>query len=605
MAPIASKTFSVAMAACRETFVKPPSLPSASACFTPGLKRGGDWEFAGYRQTDFEFIARTGGNVALLQNDWMEQKTLFNFVPCPEFPGVVPDDVLARNRERMRLYLDWCNLYGLGAAFWLCEMACQGGPWMPEAYREEFLKKFPAEVLSDSGTYQGKVLCLAHPLVQQAYRGMVRRLLRDFPELQMFLVFTQDSNAELCSPEQCERHRGVDKFSQYSDLLALLQTEANLVRPDFQVLFLIWGWPFRSHPDFLARQAALPPGAGLVTLPDGEAWSFDRKLTDPLREQRELTRRHKQTLIGYDIFLWGDDTIFSATDLYDFPLGVAAKLRRWQALGVDGVFDQWGTRCEHNPVNALALRDIFFDPGLTDPKKALVWAENLAEELFGEQAGPQIFSAWQEIEKAQQIQSDHCYYWLSLRLNWAKVTLGTPLTLEALQQAVLSDPEPAKPDGKNNYGPPGDDVETAEVLGVALLRAAEHFSRAVGHLETALKLLPANHVSSRGAWLAPKTGDRKCLSTREHLDKELISVKLQEGGQRELAHFFSAYALVKSLPEHQGTERTQKLDQLRRIQSQAAVSSPQVAELLERVNPGDKGAPRFRSRVSGLPEALI
>ena len=54
------------------------------------------------------------------------------------------------------------------------------------------------------------------------------------------------------------------------------------VRPDFQVFSVGWGWKFRSDPAFFSQQAALPAGAGLTTLPDGEAWSFDRKLTDAL-----------------------------------------------------------------------------------------------------------------------------------------------------------------------------------------------------------------------------------------------------------------------------------------------------------------------------------
>ena len=104
--------------------------------------------------------------------------------------------------------------------------------------------------------------------------------------------------------------------------------------------------------------------------PDGEAWSFDRKTTDLLVKSRALTREKGQTFLGYDIFFWGDDTVFGEikdsklppglgiTKLYDFPLGIAAKIRRWQALGADGFFDQWGTQAEYVPCNAVALREL-------------------------------------------------------------------------------------------------------------------------------------------------------------------------------------------------------------------------------------------------------
>ena len=330
-----------------------------------------------------EFIARCGGNVAHLTHDWMGDKTLFSFVPCPEFPQASDPTVLTANRAALRQYLDWCKAYGLGSALWLCEVVCQGGPWVPEASREAFLKRFPAECLSDTGTYQGKTLCLAHPLVQQAYRGMAHRLLEDFPELGMCLVFTLDSNGELCDPGTCERHRGVSKLTQYNRILALLAEEARKVQPDFQVFSLAWSWSFRGDPEYLTQQAALPAGAGLSAPPDGEAWSFDRKLTDALVSYRDLTWRHDQPFLGYDIFLWGDDTVFPATELYDFPLGVAQKLARWGKLDADGVFDQWGTLAEFVPCNAIALRRMYFDRGLTEPLAAEAFAWGLAREQYG------------------------------------------------------------------------------------------------------------------------------------------------------------------------------------------------------------------------------
>ena len=338
--------------------------------------------FHGYRKSDFEFLARCGGNVAHLTHDWMREKTLFSFVPSTEFPKAEDPEALERNRARLRQYLDWCQLYGLEAAMWMCEIPCQGGPWTPEPVRKAFLDRFPAECLSDTGTYQGKLPCLAHPRVEQEYRRMMRQFLTDFPGVSMFLVFTLDSNGELCDPATCPRHKGVSKLTQYNRLLALMAEEGRKVRPDFQVFSVGWSWKFRGDPDYLSQQAALPAGAGLTMPPDGEAWSFDRKTTDLLVNSRALTREKGQTFLGYDIFLWGDDTVFGEikdsklppglgiTKLYDFPLGIAAKLRRWQALGADGFFDQWGTMAEYVPCNAVALRDLVFHPENAEPDEA-------------------------------------------------------------------------------------------------------------------------------------------------------------------------------------------------------------------------------------------
>ncbi len=535
--------------------------------------RGG---FHSYRQADFEFVARCGGNVAHLSHDWIGEKTLFSFVPCPEFPNAVDAPVLERNRAALRRYLDWCRPYGLRAALWLCEIVCQGGPWMPEAHRQSFLKQFPPECLSDSGTYQGKVLCLAHPLVEQAYRGMVRRLVADFPELEMLLVFSIDSNGELCDPQKCERHRGVSKLHQYHRLIALLAEEGRRARPGFQVYAIGWGWHFRGAPGFLDGQAALPAGAGLTSPPDGEAWSFDRKMTDALVSYRDVTRRWGQPFLGYDIFLWGDDTVFPETELFDFPLGVAAKVRRWQHLGADGVFDQWGTQAEYVQNNAIALRRFFFHPEETAPGRSEEVARRLAGAQYGERAGEHVFAAWQEIEAAQRIQSEHTYYWHHLRPGWAGVSRSCPLTLDALQKAELHGGEPSKVHHGVDQCPYRDDISRARSLGLALGKASDHFARAAALLRRGLDALPEGHRSLYEHWYPTPPGALPRLTPREQLEKELVAVRLQEKVQRRLSRFFAAYALVHTLPLEGAPGRQEALADLAALQAadEAAAHEP-------------------------------
>lgn len=535
--------------------------------------------FASYRRSDFEFLARCGGNVAHLTHDWMKEKTLFSFVPSTAFPKAEGPQTLDRNRARLRQYLDWSKLYGLEAAMWMCEIPCQGGPWTPQPVRQAFLDCFPAECLSDSGTYQGKVLCLAHPQVEQEYRRMMRQFLKDFPDVAMFLVFTLDSNGELCDPATCPRHQGVSKLTQYNRLLALLTTEGRKVRPDFQVFSVGWSWKFRGEPDFLSQQAALPAGAGLAFPPDGEAWSFDRKTTDLLVHARALTRKRGQTFLGYDIFLWGDDTVFSeiegsrlprglgVTRLYDFPLGIAAKLRRWQGLAVDGFFDQWGTMAEYVSCNAVALRDLVFHPENAEPSKLEAWAQSLAARRFGSAAAPLVLAAWKEIETAQQIQSDHTYYWHHLRPAWSDPVLQCPITLEALREGKIfhngrTSLEPSKPHGSHDYSPYRDDVSAAKALAPALRRAAEHFGKALDHLQAARPLVREDARSMLDHWYQPEPGAAARLTPRQVLDEQIIAVQLQEQCQRRMSRFFEAWALVQTLPAPGSAEHQATLDRL-------------------------------------------
>jgi hypothetical protein len=526
--------------------------------------RGG---FGSYQQSDFEFVARCGANVAHLTHDWMAEKTLFSFVRSTDFPQAMDSAVLDRNRSRLRQYLDWCALYGLDAAIWLCELPCQGGPWLSEAQRKAFLDRFPAECLSDTGTYQGKVLCLARPLVEQAYRRMIRQFFTDFPGISVVFVFTLDSGGELCDPATCPLHRGVSKLTQYNRLLALMLQEGRAARPGLRVVSVAWGWKFRGEPGYLAQQAALPAGAGIASLPDAEAWSFDRKLTDSLIAARSLTHQQGQIFLGYDIFFWGDDTVFPQTTLYDFPLGIAAKLRRWQALGADGVFDQWGTQAEYITCNAAAFRELVFHPQNAEPARVDAWAQSLAARRFGMAAAPHVRSAWQEIEAAQQIQSDHAYYWHHLRPNWAGQTLKCPLTYEALQAVTLQGAEPPKMHGLRNYAPYQDDLTRAKVLGPALQAAADHFAKAVALLEAAQPLISANERSSLDHWYVPGAGAPARLTPRELIEQQIIAVKLQEKTQRRMGLFFTAFALVKALPPQGIPPHADALKQLLRLRA--------------------------------------
>ncbi|MEI7958997.1 MAG: hypothetical protein WCI40_07795 [Verrucomicrobiota bacterium] len=554
-------------------------------------------DFHGYRQNDFEFIARCGGNVAHLTHDWMREKTLFSFVPSTVFPKAADAKVLERNRAYLKKYLDWCQLYGLSGAMWLCELPCQGGPWTPEPVRKAFLDHFPADCLSDTGTYQGKLPCLAHPQVEQEYRRMMRQFLADFPGVSMFLIFTGDSNGELCDPRTCPRHQGVSKLTQYNRLLALMAEEGRKVRPDFQVFSVAWSWKFRGDAVYFPQQAALPVGAGLTMPPDGEAWSFDRKTTDMLVKARELTLEKKQTFLGYDIFLWGDDTVFGnikesklplglgVTKLYDFPLGIAAKLQRWQQLGADGFFDQWGTMAEYVPCNGVALRALTFHPELQNAEMLDRWAQDLASRRFGNAAAPHVLAAWKEIEAAQQIQSDHTYFWHHLRPAWSKPVLQCPLTLEALQAAEFthngrSSAEPSKRFGSRDYSPYRDDVTSARNLAPALREVAGHFGKALAHLEAVLPQVRDDARSTLDHWYQPEPGAATRLTPRQALDEQIIAVRLQEQCQRRMSRFFEAWTLAKTLPPTGTAEHKAAIERLAALRQEDEVhtSTPKTTK---------------------------
>jgi len=452
------------------------------------------WTFD-YRPEDFRFLTRMGANVAHLTHDWLEEKFFHSFARSPVFPSIIEPQRLDTNRNKLRRYIEQAQDCGLRVYMWICELPCQGGPWVPEATRQQFLKRFPAEVLSDSGTYQGQVLCFSHPMVQEHYRQLVRNFHRDYPEVEGILLFGMDSGAMLCDPERCPRCAGITRFDQRDRLIRFLIEEGRRVRPDLTVFTTNWYWD-RWPDQFLEHQAKLPPGAGLYCSPPTEAWSCDRRVTDMLAEARRITKRTGQVFLGYDILLSGDDTFMAAGGLLDFPLGVAAKVRRWSMLQADGLFDQWGTAPELHPANALMLRATMWNPQ-ADPEAL---ARKIAVQLYGPAATDRVCLAWREIETADRVLSENIVFWLPQRMAWFPFDIpptpeglaklaeeqgkhNTDIALQApAGRPILAVSRPDVKAGGVTYNH-GDWSDLAAQVGKAYEKASEHLQRALGYME--------------------------------------------------------------------------------------------------------------------------
>lgn len=107
-------------------------------------------------RADIRYLSRLGASHCLVSHDWQgSRRNLQGYVTSSIFPKAVPENEVAENRAGLhRLIID-CRDYGLGLSLWITELPCQSGPWTPEPERQAWLERFPSEVLSDSGTYQG------------------------------------------------------------------------------------------------------------------------------------------------------------------------------------------------------------------------------------------------------------------------------------------------------------------------------------------------------------------------------------------------------------------------------------------------------------------
>jgi len=376
--------------------------------------------------------------------------------------------------------------------------------------------------------------------VQAFYRDLLVRFFSEFPEIETLYVFGMDSGGEGCDSQSCPRCQGMSKFAQRDRLIRFLAEEGGKVRPNLRVLTTGWHW--ESMPaEFLERQAQLPAASGLYMAAEHDACQVERQNHDLLRRARTICRERGQFFIGYDDFHLGDDaTHLWGIDIQDFPLGIGAKISRWHALEVDGVFDHWGTYSEMVPNNSVACREFFLNP-LADPETV---CRRLAYNQYGATAGEAAFHAWQTLERVQRILSN-CTSWAPEQWpGWygSKGDAPLPNYLRSLSTKMEGCRLSAKGAlGFTYHG--GNLADCLEAVGAGWRLAAPYFAEAVCHFDAAIAAADEAPVGYAFWW----NGDAKPLSRREHLIRHKIYVEYFGLLGREIGLHFELHARFERL----------------------------------------------------------
>jgi len=484
-------------------------------------------------RADVRSIAQAGASHCLVSHDWQNsRRSLQGYVTSPLFPHAVDPAEVAENRAGLRRLLGNCADYGLGAMLWLTELPCQGGPWLTADQREEFLARFPSEVRSDSGTNEGQVLCFSHPRVQAFYRDLLARFFADFPEIETLFVFGQDSGGEFCDPGSCPRCRGLTKIAQRDRFVCFLVEEGEKVRPGLRVLTTGWGWDHDAA-EFLRHQEQLPPASGVYLAAQKDGWQCERQTHEFLTAVRQVCRARNQVFIGYDNFHWGDDTVIGIGDIQDFPLGIGAKLRRWHALGVDGVFDHWGNAGEDLWMNSMACREFFLDP-TADP---VAVGRRLAHREFGANAGDLVLAAWQALERAQSRLSDACTWAPGQWPGWYQGRTAGPVPTAAALDVLRRNRLPPRPAADIVYNPV-DFADALQAVADAWHDAFPHFAQSALLLARAAAAVDEGPLPHRSWW----NGAQPTPTRREHLCRQRLYVESTALAGREIGLQFGLYA---------------------------------------------------------------
>ncbi|MCF7760714.1 MAG: hypothetical protein K9M98_09435 [Cephaloticoccus sp.] len=499
-------------------------------------------------RADVRYIAHLGATHCLVDHDWQDtRRSLQGYVTSPLFPDAVDPEEVAANRAGLRRLLDDCTDYGLGAMLWLTELPCQGGPWVPAGEREKFLSRYDPEVLSDSGTYEGKVLCFGHPRVQSYYRDLLSRFFAEFPEIETFFVFGLDSGGEFCDPQICPHCRGLSHFAQRDRLVCFLVEEGGKVRPNLRVLTTGWKWD-RTTEDFLRHQARLPAASGVYLAAEKDGWQCERQSHDFLHAVRRICREQGQTFIGYDNFHWGDDTVHGLGDIQDFPLGIGAKIKRWHALEADGLFDHWGNSPEDIWCNSIACRDFFLNPQ-ADPA---VVARQIALRQFGAEAGAEVLRAWVALEQAHVELSPACIWSPGQWPGWYEGRRHWPLPGQFRDEGLRAHQAPTRQEGDLTYNP-ADFILALQTVSDAWARARPHYRAAVDALQTALSLATDAPVFYHFWW----NGSEATPTCRDHIRRQLLHVESMAIVGEEIGLHFGLHALWETLGHDAAAFRSQ------------------------------------------------
>ncbi len=469
-----------------------------------------------FQPGDIRFLSRVGASHCLVNHDWSgDLRHLQGYVRDDWAPGAVLPEAVSSHRRWLRSVLDQCRAYGLEGALWLTELPCQGGPWLTEAERQAFPARYPAEFLSDSGTYEGKVLCFGAREVRAYYRRLLHKFFADFPEIGILFVFGQDSGGRYCDPETCPRCHGMPLFDQHRRFIEFLAEEGARARPGLQVLSTPWGWSRLDRKRCGTLHETWPDNVGTYAAAIIDGWQCERENTSFLRDMRRITRSRKQLFIGYDNFFYGDDAVAFAPDIQDYPLAVAAKLERWRELGADGIFDHWGADYQDLPVNAMMLGACF----RSDRKRPETELAEIVRRQFGADAAPLVMRSYRALERAQKLLSGVCavppYNWP----GWFQMDVPTERQLagriDFLEKLFACE--------RDSTGHENEDFGAfLDRLTNAWRRSAPHWHRAANAMLQAARQVPAKLAPGYSHWYP----EGSCPTVREHLRRQYLYQRL-------------------------------------------------------------------------------
>jgi hypothetical protein len=348
-------------------------------------------------EEEVAYLSRLGVNEL---TDQLINGPLRRFVKSDVFSFQEPPPV--DYQRRVKALSGLCNQYGIDQYIFLQEPVLSNIPGELEKYPKEALGTVrPPYGGGKDGT--NRTLCVSSPIVQEHLRNMMRKLVREYPDVKGALFYNLDIGAWLCTPELCVRCKKVctdsppneyNPWETQARLVTLLAEAAHEENPDFD--FRFWG-ATHYHGERFDKLIRATQGFNSVlcswTAGDRTVMIPDAAIPDPafIMSQKIAAERGIPFYMVYE-----SNSLEQIPQSLPFPFHVCdamKKFKRWDTKYLTQIF---GLTPEHNPINGLVTTEFQWNPDQS-PEEFLA---NLSARQFGEVAGKLMYQAWKEMQKA-------------------------------------------------------------------------------------------------------------------------------------------------------------------------------------------------------------
>ncbi|MHB1354477.1 MAG: alpha-glucuronidase family glycosyl hydrolase [Anaerolineae bacterium] len=331
---------------------------------------------------------------------------LDRYVKSDVFPFQIPPK--ADYQRKVKAMSTLCKKYGIDLYLFI------SAPNRPDTAGD--IAQYPQEAIGTvrrpwGGGKDGldKTLCISSPIVQDHFRNMMRKLVREYPDIKGVQFYNMDGDDWLCTPALCDRCKTIctdspqDEFNPWETqalLVTLLAEAAHQENPDFD--FRLWG-AVHYHGERFDKMIHAAQGFNsllcswtasdrTIMVPDAAEIDPAYLISQQISEERSIPLHMMCEMNNHDI----------VPQSLPYPVHVCDALAKYKRWGVRNLTEIFGMIPEHNSINALVTKEFEWNPD----QDVDAFLADLAVRQFGEAAGKTMRCVWEEMGKAFDVWND-------------------------------------------------------------------------------------------------------------------------------------------------------------------------------------------------------